>query len=69
MSFRQYMSEVRASGSPLGYFAKALDTHNLPEPQSWEDLQNYLTGRKADPVAIVSAAAYWRDYQASRDRI
>jgi hypothetical protein len=67
MSFIQFMSEVRASGSPLGYFAKALDTHRLPEPQNWEDLQNYLVGRDADPVAIRSAAVYWRDYEASRD--
>ena len=66
MSFRTYMSEVRASGSPLGFFARALDTSGLPEPRSWEELLSYLIGRKADPVVIVSASVYWRDYRASQ---
>jgi hypothetical protein len=69
MSFRKYMSEVRTSGAPLGYFARALDTHSLPEPQSWDDLQNHLLGRKADAGVIVSARVYWREYQASGESL
>jgi hypothetical protein len=67
MSFRKYMSEVRTSGSPLGYFARALDTHSLPEPRSWDELHNHLLARKEDAGVIVSARVYWKEYQASAE--
>jgi hypothetical protein len=70
MSFRAYMSKVRTDGLPLGYFAQhEQEDLGFPDSQTMEELEAYLVERKSDPVTIVSAHQYWKDYQASRNQI
>jgi hypothetical protein len=64
------MSKVRTDGSPLGHFAQhAHEDPDLPDAQTMEELEAYLIERKSDPVTIMSAHQYWKDYQASRNQI
>jgi hypothetical protein len=64
------MSKVRTDGSPLGYFAQCAQVASgFPDAQTMEELEAHLVERKADPVTIMSAHQYWKDYQASRNQI
>ena len=66
MSFPAYMSNLRLTGLPLGYFAQRMQEHaDLPDAKTWQEVETYLVGRKADPVLVTSASEYWKDYQTS----
>lgn len=66
MSFKAYMSKKRFDGLPHGDFAQhAHEDPNLPDAQTWRELEAYLIGRKTDLVTITSASECWKKYQAS----
>ena len=67
MSFLAYLAELRVDGLPHGHFAQhAHENPNLPDAQTWEELEAHLTNQKTDPVTITSAAVCWENYQASK---
>ena len=69
MSFIAYLAQLRVDGLPHGHFSQhAHEDGDLPDVQTWDELEAYLIGRKTDLVTLTSASECWKNYQASKSQ-
>jgi hypothetical protein len=64
MTFKEYIAGMRASDFALGHFVlDAQGDPELPNAQSWEELEAYLVGKKAKEEVLRGAREYWSFFE------
>ena len=64
MTFKEYIASLDASDFALGHFVlDAQGDPELPDVQSWEELETYLVARKAKAEVLKSAREYWSFFE------
>lgn len=63
MSFRSYIAQQAVSDTPEGDFvADAKGDRDLPDPENWDQLEDYLRLRGASREGINAAKTVWGQY-------
>jgi hypothetical protein len=67
MTFNEYIASQKAGDNPRGDFIS--DTRDemragrMPEIASWDQLENYLLGKRACSEALTEGGKLWREYE------
>jgi hypothetical protein len=63
-TFRKFIAGIKAGGFPMGHFVvDAQNDRDFPDVKTWEELQTYLAGRKAQAEALKTAGEYWSMFE------
>jgi hypothetical protein len=66
MTFKEYIAGINAGGFAMGHFVlDAQGDPELPDAESWEELEAYLVAKKAKAEAEVlkGAREYWSFFE------
>jgi len=64
MTFKEYIAGLKGSHLAMGHFVlDAQGDPELPDVQSWEELEAHLVARKAKAEVLKSAREYWSFFE------
>ena len=64
MTFKEYIARINADGFAMGHFVlDAQGDAELPNAESWEELEAYLVAKKAKAEVLKGAREYWSFFQ------
>jgi hypothetical protein len=70
MSFAAYIKTCPAGNDAAGDFVRTLrDDRDLPNPETWRQLEAYLSLRGVPDRAMVAGKQVWLAYEAERARV
>ena len=64
MTFKEYIAAMNAADFALGHFVlDAQGDPELPNAESWEELEAYLLAKKAKEEVLRGAREYWSFFE------
>ncbi len=64
MTFKEYIAGIKAHDFALGHFVlDAQGDPELPNVESWEELEAYLVGKEAKDEVLKGAREYWSFFE------
>lgn len=69
LSFKAYLQRRRITPTAAGDFTKdAIADGNMPDVDSWPQLQAYLIRRRAERAAVAAAKVVWQGYHVAKKK-